>query len=835
MEQLLMEKSSSRMGCQDFVVSVFLCVTASIRSISLERISRFSSLLQNLVVCIAILGLPISSSAQDTDTPDFLSNEVIAVHGGFITNQGSPYTPSIEVIFEFTEEIIEKNKSEKDDPIRARIIGTISDPILSNITYIEWLVNRRSLQLDPHAQTLLMTLRSFYLHKEDPSRLANSRGLTQSEIRSLVSGDLFDHEYFTRDSVEYISECLDAGVPVPNGVFTNEWESLGSYSGQISNIPGSPRLWVHYSDEPYGACVAVSFERSGPDHLDMICFGTQSKNACFFELDGHERSDGVVPTTSMVDGYSSELMGQCTDCHSGENPYIVHPDKSGFRSIVRSRLHSGDWHTSLVDPSWIQAGPTDVLDTVSSEARCSSCHWSGNAGRFPELSQAQRGYCSMLRTIVGRGDNSGLRTMPPNGATYQDINKYNNHIEALLQSCNNPRPDPGTIVRININDDPNIISPPTIFSPIFACLEGNESESSDIFSPSDNVALLANSESGAVTPTDFTLITLSGVILGADVSLHLDGREISRRDNVREIDSVVLLADVEPGDVVVARQEYNGVSSQASTPVEISRISFGPIVPFPPPPAVRPETLHECSATIGATVIPNSTIESFINGESDFKFTAAANRVYFPAGKQFETGDDVSLRAEICGFRSPISVPVTVVEAPTFIPTPELIPEVLFDGQELVSFRSLTYGAQTSLEVIGEPDKVGFSTPYNRRDNVDVATRIGRPLTASDRYIVKHSLCEASSISRPIAHETNCADLLPPEIETPRAGNNFVIPRDAVPGARVRVYDRGRTEIGDSSGQVINLTRTLLHSDQLLVTQQVGNCQSRRSFRIDVQ
>ena len=100
-------------------------------------------------------------------------------------------------------------------------------------------------------------------------------------------------------------------------------------------------------------------------------------------------------------------QGTCSDCHAGENPYIVHPEKAPFIGLSNSIASTG-WHQPLVDASWPQnPGPTNLLDAVTSTRTCDGCHTSGSAGRFPELSTELRGYCSAVLSSAVR------ETMPP--------------------------------------------------------------------------------------------------------------------------------------------------------------------------------------------------------------------------------------------------------------------------------------------------------------------------------------------------------------------------------------------------------------------------------------
>jgi hypothetical protein len=54
----------------------------------------------------------------------------------------------------------------------------------------------------------------------------------------------------------------------------------------------------------------------------------------------------------------------------------------------------------------------------------------------------------------------------------------------------------------------------------------------------------------------------------------------------------------------------------------------------------------------------------------------------------------------------------------------------------------------------------------------------------------------------------------------------------AVPGARIHVYDANGVELGDGSGTIIILRRALTGSDTITVMQQVGRCISKAGYRL---
>ena len=69
--------------------------------------------------------------------------------------------------------------------------------------------------------------------------------------------------------------------------------------------------------------------------------------------------------------------------------------------------------------------------------------------------------------------------------------------------------------------------------------------------------------------------------------------------------------------------------------------------------------------------------------------------------------------------------------APSSLPSAHFDPSVLYDGQELVSVVDLTNGSRTELDVAGVSGG-GFTTPVWWYPDFDIATPLGRSLSASD-------------------------------------------------------------------------------------------------------
>src|SRR5258706_3566096 len=149
----------------------------------------------------------------------------------------------------------------------------------------------------------------------------------------------------------YINECSGAGVPIPptinvvdpNG--TAGWRSEGFIPTATQFIVGTPaELRSFKSSAPEGMCFALPRYTDATKStvaLDgVICTGKQSSKVCFWDNQmsgvgfnfpaGTQIPIGVPssPAGQYQDGVKELEFGSggvCTNCHAGENPYIIHP------------------------------------------------------------------------------------------------------------------------------------------------------------------------------------------------------------------------------------------------------------------------------------------------------------------------------------------------------------------------------------------------------------------------------------------------------------------------------------------------------------------------------
>jgi len=337
--------------------------------------------------------------------------------------------------------------------------------LYANAALLEWLVKevkpidagRLAGKLKLLQQTLLSPRFSIDLsissHDAKPFELPDKlKKLLGEEGMTGNGDDSVSPSFTTLGGAAYINECNTAGVPIPPDWGTSQWISKGTLSNAEEFISKSleAEAYVYDSNSPAGLCIALPRSQGNTiELLGIICLSKASSNACFWDNQrnkmGFEIQKGtVVPLLDFAGG--ADLFGGsggvCTECHAGENSFVIHPNTNlGLPRLSGLDLFANDWYRPLVHPDWPQnIGPTNLLDSVPSMGKCTTCHTqTGGGGRFPELStDILNGYCNTILSPAS------TRTMPPGNP---GDSTYTPHVNALIDACKNPPGPPcnGTI------------------------------------------------------------------------------------------------------------------------------------------------------------------------------------------------------------------------------------------------------------------------------------------------------------------------------------------------------------------------------------------------------
>jgi hypothetical protein len=702
-----------------------------------------------------------------------------------------------------------------------QIFSIVGDRILANALLIEKLIEQRKPQDEARYSTVNNALRWYYVLnlQKNPilpdAKFRWGKGLKDDEATKLESAGMVVFSVTNKRMPEYCDECVKAGVPVPANMFGKEWTNLGTFDGEEFISPsGFPELMIYVSGDPEGFCLALprylDVSGSAPDGssagvFGVICLGTRTSKACFFDNPKNRlfRKNDVIDFRSNFVGGTDLVLnaqGTCTDCHAGENPFIIHPDKKAFAKIWDNitSTQPARWHDPLVEASWPQnPGPTHILDGVPSDGRCNSCHQQGSAGRFPRMSYPLPGYCSdVFMNAVRPRSAGGTMPRPPDGTS-----EYSRHINALKTLCEN-KSFPGEIEQESHEPDPSFVSRPIVLGPLYACA---------------------------------TAVAVRGAVLDAKVSLLIDGIEVATISPARSPYEIHFqnLPALTAGQVVTAIQQSEGAASQPSDPVAVKNHQED----YPdglPKPIIDPTRVYQCASLIAVQHVPGAILVVTTNGGdpritiSSWHYTAVR-----PSGAPFALNDEFIAEQSLCGEWSAPSAPVRAIAPPSAaLPFPTFNPPNFINGQELLLIENIVGGAEVTLRETGLPWTGSFSTPINWMPDYDIKSALGRPLKSDDALAVTQALCIKEGEWSPDQKVHECEQMPAPLIETPIAGNTFVIVAQSQPGARVMIYDSGDNEIGDGSGTVVPLNRAIVAGEELTAVQRIGECTGRFVYKV---
>jgi hypothetical protein len=667
------------------------------------------------------------------------------------------------------------------------------DEILSQSLLIDWLINKLKPDSEAHLAAKNRTLRLGHV-KDNAGERADWRfpdhqfGLPRVILDfALDNGILFKST--SASGREYIAQCREAGVPIPPTWGTVSWVHEGDLTTNFVGSGNPASVFTAESTSPDGICVALPrISGNTISLLGIICLGRDTSNVCFWDR-ANTPVNAQVPIEDFLGG--AALGDVCSDCHAGENPYVVHP---GSPLDLGNRIKTTAWYTPLVKPSWPQnPGPSilpEIVPLGASDLRCTSCHTQGFAGRFPEVG-ALNFYCP---TVLNNAIN---QTMPP-GAPGDP--GYAAHADAMRAFCDQRPPGGSEVPGGEVKDDPEYVSPPIVIGPLYGCAEA---------------------------------IEVRGAIRHALLTVFINGVDLPQVTAVDPDQQYIAVPALVPGDEVYATQIVDGLESGKSN-VEIVRDHT---VDFPmglPKPEIDPTLIYQCGNVIAVRHLRGAKVTVYTNGTQPVTYSTGGDWTNLPpAGAPFGLNDKFQAEYRMCSDVSPKSNEESAVAAPSTIPTPALDPPTVFQGQELVTVTNLLNGAQTKVTEGSGAGSVSFSTAVDWMPNIDIAAAIGGPLASGQALTVESKLC-ASAPRIKTAGAKSCEEIPAPAIQQPFVGQSAVTVTAAIPGARILVYDQALDEIGDGSGGLVPLSRSLVAGDVLLVVQRVGQCTSANAYQVAV-
>ncbi len=361
------------------------------------------------------------------------SGKNIEVTTQFIENSQKYY---IKKLRDSLPENIKKEFDNKKELLFKEKSWNKQTTLYANSFLLDWLLGRVDLQ-DAGGLKGKNQLFKYYIK----TRIFSGTFNIPNELKPLAGGSsgvvLFST---TASGAAYITECENAGVPIPPDWDKDDprWVKSSNSTLTPNFLGGNANVFYYESDSspgPKGVCIALPRDSGGDIYaLGIICQGEKSSNVCYWDNQKDDEPFDIgqnedVPISDFAGG--AELFGgkggTCTACHAGENTFVIHP---GSALDIPVNTQPDNWYNPLVHPDWPQnAGPYTGL-SEGTQCTDSGCHQQGAAGRFPKISSAinigNDSYCNaVLNPAIGN-------TMPPGGNTAD----FEEHIGILQGLCN---------------------------------------------------------------------------------------------------------------------------------------------------------------------------------------------------------------------------------------------------------------------------------------------------------------------------------------------------------------------------------------------------------------
>jgi FG-GAP-like repeat len=338
-------------------------------------------------------------------------------HGvAFLADGSAVEKPTSEFIRGAQRYYIESLADQATPEVRAQFermreaqTGSVSTEFRDNHEAIRWLLER----VKPANQAGLGSINAYLLDKSGAKDARSEIGVSKQALQLTTSNS----------GAEYMKECEARGVPKPPDWNSAEWKWRGklksTFLTQFSNLSTN----VYTYEPPTGGGICFALPRTGPgtdprngeysenliNLLGVICQSNETSNACFWDLMyiTPPKPTERYPIASVFLG-GTEVTDVCTDCHRGENAFIIHPETP--LDIGDALLKPKGWMRPLVrasfpknprpghDFSLVKTKAAKDLEKNERDLSCTSCHNKKDGRRLPPIDLK---YCTVLQQAVG--------------------------------------------------------------------------------------------------------------------------------------------------------------------------------------------------------------------------------------------------------------------------------------------------------------------------------------------------------------------------------------------------------------------------------------------------
>jgi hypothetical protein len=322
--------------------------------------------------------------------------------------------------------------------------------------------------------------------------------------------------------------------------------------------------------------------------------------------------------------------------------------------------------------------------------------------------------------------------------------------------------------KLDIRDNPEILSPPIIKGPLYRCATG---------------------------------VTVTGFVPHADLDLEIDATIVATTPGgFPEPDGYRFwpVGPLNSGQLVRARQWRDGIPSSWSMPLTVRDHQED----YPtglPRPQINPAPVYECGSRTGiANLVNGCNVWIEADGTEVGRVSGTKEHQGVNVNPDYGLGQDVLAFAELCNDPSPHSQLHPTQTAPGLLPAPT-IDQVYEQGQQ-IRITNLVNGARFSIDRNGT--NLGEWRTWGGAHLVGLNPR----LTAGESLQVRQRMCPGSESDPGWTTVRPCDELPAPAIAPIQTGDTQIRLIQFIPDATIKIY-AGVEKIGEGGGAVIQLVR----------------------------
>jgi hypothetical protein len=406
----------------------------------------------------AMIGLRSAATGQDNFSLNAPSDtgipELYFYHGMVLDKNLREIPPTVDNVSFVLRRFVEGLAGRSSQDANARLVDMLrnapiaemdkNDELLRSAAMARWLLKDanypRKESLDPMLGALevwasIPTGEGVDDQLRNNSRLAPVLAAMDLEIED--EAVLRDRQSVITD---YLEECKREQVPLPPDWGDSRWMFQSQLDPNFSFVADSnsvAEVWTYVDPNVLGLCIALPRKDVDTEEIGLfgiICQSETTGKACFWDNVDWRTKKRLTPERSkrmkIAEIQNGSLIKEnCTNCHRGENVFVIHPRTALDLPDQFDTDPEGDWYTPISKQKiWGNPGPMEGL------TKCNGCH------QVPELAANNNDlstkpveaspYCRILQQVVDK-------TMPPTGAPagWEKPQSHKEDVDLLRKKC----------------------------------------------------------------------------------------------------------------------------------------------------------------------------------------------------------------------------------------------------------------------------------------------------------------------------------------------------------------------------------------------------------------